>query len=712
MKDDWKRAVMQRLFTGAMAMYKEGIPREQGLPESVSAEELVGRMTLEEKLSMLTGQHDLAVRGVPRLGIPAVWASDATSGVRCFGRATSFPSGVMLAATWDREQLYRVGSVLADECRAQGVSILLGPGVNIARVPVNGRNFEYFGEDPFLAGDLAVSYIRGVQSGGVIPVIKHLACNNSEYDRHKSNSVVDERTLHELYLPAFEHGVVRGEVQGVMTSYNLVNGTYASEHPGLLREILKEQWGFKGIVLSDWNSLYSTDGVIREGVDVEMPKAKWLTRGKMRRALKRRRITEEMIDRKILNITATFLSTGVYKHPEPEERPLDTEENHNISLETALGAVVLLKHEHQVLPLDVCSQVLLTGRSALETPSGGGGSSYMPLGPESLNLLEGMNREGLRVAYSRHPADSDLRKSDHVVIATGFDRWLESEAYDRPYRLPEGEEDLILRAAQHCSSVIVLLHAGGDVDTSLWADNVQGILFCGYLGMHRGTAPAMLLSGKANPSGKLPFTMARSLEDYPAMRHYYRKPWEIRFMRILGPQGNTWFRPVHNLEYQERLMVGYRGFDSLDRDVQFPFGHGLSYTDFSLQDVILSRERIPWDAVITSGSRLDGDPIVTVSCTVENTGDRPGAQVIQLYIHEPHPPLQRPEQELKGFEKVYLNPGEQQSVRFQLNSRSFMCYDPDRRDWRVDPGRFDLRVAFSSRDIRGEAEVVLLKPGK
>ncbi len=697
MKHDWKRRLLQRLFTGAMAMYKQDVPADHdaGFPDP---DFLLSRMTLVEKIRILGGVDDLAVPGIPRLSIPKVWMSDASSGVRCFKQATAFPAGIMLAALWDRSLIYQVGSAIADECRAQGISVILGPGVNIARVPVCGRNFEYFGEDPFLAGDMAVSYIRGVQERGVMAVAKHFACNNSEFDRHKSNSVVDAKTLHEIYLAPFEHAVIRGSVNGVMTSYNQINGIYGAQHPYLLDEVLRTAWGFSGVVISDWNSLYHTEAAVHHGVDIEMPKARKMTVRKVKRALRSGRITEDMIDRKVRRILTVCSASEFYSSVKDESRGLNTEKHRALALKAAESSVVLLKNRNSTLPMKKGCTVSVLGRCAVNTPTGGGGSSFVPVvsGPGIAEALEG---EGFRVL--RDDSDDSISSSDYVVVAAGFDRFYESEAYDRPYRLLE--EDLLAldRACRINSKVIVMIHAGGDVETSSWIDKVQAVIFTGYLGMHRGTAPARVLSGAVNPSGKLPFTMARQLDDHGAMKGYPAAPWNISFVRVIGPQGNPRIRKPRTLEYQEGVFVGYRWFDEMNLSPQFPFGHGLSYTDFEITEA----EAAPLQAKAGSNALTD-PPIVTVSCRITNTGDRAGAQVVQLYVHEKTPKTARPEQELKGFEKIFLYPGESRTAAVELNTRAFMHHDG--QQWALNPGVFELRIGTSSREIHHRMEVHII----
>ncbi len=698
-----------------MPMYKPGIedalfPLSRDLSD---AHVLAQAMTLDEQIDMLSGKDDLALRGLPSLGLPDVWCSDATSGVRCFGPAAAFPAGISMAAAWNSDLMYRIGTILAEECRAVGVSILLGPGVNITRVPVCGRNFEYFGEDPFLSGELAVSYIKGLQDHGVTGVVKHLACNNSEYDRHRSNSVVDERTLREIYLPAFEAAVVKGRCRAVMAAYNQVNGTYTSEHPHLLDEILRGEWGFPYLVMSDWNSLYSTQETLEHGVDLEMPKARWLTKRKVRSLLRKGKISEAMITSKVMRILETCRDTGAYHRrvKDPNAKVL-TQEHISEALNASREGIVLLKNKDALLPVKQGAGIVLMGCCAADTPTGGGGSSFMRVDPSHPHLEEALRNAGLLVTYFKGTVIQDkdkqkLKEADYIVIATGFNRIWESEAYDRPYDLPNQEAKLILDAAKLNSSLIVLLHGGGDMETKSWIDAAPAVLFAGYLGMHRGTAPADIITGKAVPSGKLPFTMAKRLQDHPAMRTYYKKPWNMSFLRVFGPQGRPGFRKTSDLHYEEGIMVGYRHFDTNQVEPVFPFGHGLSYTSFAYNHLMVSPMEIGWEDFTKAGTSIDGGPVVQVSCSVRNTGNIAGAEVLQLYIHDETSFIMRPEQELKGFCKVFLEAGSEQRVTINLPARAFMYYDEKRETWKAEPGFYEVRIGSSSRDIRLKTKVHL-----
>ena len=686
-----------------------GAGNEAGTPEERTVK-LISKMTLDEKIAYISGIDSFAIRGIPRLGIPYIWASDATSGVRCFGPATAFPANVLLTATWNRDLIHSVGSVIAEEARAQGISILLGPGVNIARVPTCGRNFEYMGEDPYLAGEMAASYIRGVQGGGVMTTVKHFACNNSDYDRHKTDSVVDERTLREIYLPAFRKAVLAGGSRGVMTSYNPVNGTYASENRDLLIEILRKEWGFDGFVMSDWNSLYSTIGPILNGLDVEMPKSKWLSPARVRKALAAAEITEENLDTMISHMLFSAIKMGLFDRPLVDRnKTVNTPEADILAVRTVEEGVVLLKNTKKVLPLSAkqVKHIVVMGRNAFQAASGGGGSSYvLPSKPvpgmyESLRkfLPDDVTVEFVATKKGRiYKKDrSAVKQADAVIIATGFDKVHETETLDRSWEIPDKEAVLIFETARLNSLVVVVLNGGGDMETGSWVDSVPAVMHSFYPGQ-AGAAPVVdIIFGKVNPSGKLPFTMTKRWDDIAAISHYVKNPGKAGFGRILFGQGNPHIRKIAKMEYKEGLMVGYRHFDTNNIEPEFSFGHGLSYTTFSCSDLVISCGEIFKSALVKEG--------VDVTLLLRNTGGRAGSETVQLYVNDYVSSAVRPKKELKGFEKVFLKRGESREVTLHLDWEAFAFYSIEQKSWVVEPGDFEILAGFSSRDIRERAQL-------
>ena len=676
--------------------------------EKRTVEDLVSAMTDQEKIEYIGGVDGFCIRAVPRLGIPPIWACDATSGVRGVSApVTTFPSAIAMAASWNTPLIAEVSAAIAQECRAVGVSILLAPGVNIARVPTCGRNFEYFGEDPYLGGEMAAAYVVGAQGQGVLTTVKHYACNNSEYDRHKTDSVVDERTLHELYLAPFRRVVKAGGL-GVMTAYNPVNGTYSSEHEYLIQNILRKEWGFKGLVMSDWDSLYATKGPLLCGVDVEMPKARWMSPSLIAPLLETGLVAMESINSKIAHMLGAFTSLGILTHAVVDpEAPIGTPEHKQIALRIAQEGVVLLKNQDNVLPLNanVLGKVVIIGRNARVCPSGGGGSSNilhnLP-GKSLAGCLTGELVSNSTVSVLSpwwrlsNKGRAAVRDADVVIVNTGFDFVYESEAYDRIWRLPDGEVQCIHAAARLNNNVVVVVHGGGAMEMSSWIDAPKAVIDAFYLGESSAEAIVGILLGKVNPSGKLPFTMARSFSDYESTKNYPKDYAKISIGRLQGGQGNPKKRRIRPMLYREGLLVGYRQFDTIGPEPLFPFGHGLSYTTFTYHDLHVDKENLE--------TNEEG---ILVACEVENSGPLYGAEVVQLYIHPVDPPVFRPYQELKGFQKVSLNAGERTVVRFILQAEDFSRYDEKRHSWVTDSGEYSIHIGSSSRDIRKSAKVLL-----
>ena len=432
------------------------------IPMDQLTDQFLDSMSLDEKIQYISGYQDLAIQPLPRLGLPSIWCSDATAGLRSFSGGTSYPAPLGMTASWDEELIHQTGKALAREFRNRGISILLGPGINIYRVPTCGRNFEYMGEDPYLAGKMASSYIRGAREEGVITAVKHFACNNSEYDRHKTNSVVNTRALREIYLPAFEMAVKEGGARAVMTAYNPVNGSYASENSVLLKDILRSEWGFDGFVLSDWNSLYSTAGPIKSGLDLEMPQAKWFSAKKIRKALKRGNIREEDLNRMVKNLLGTLLKEGIYHRSQKDsEKPIHSEEQVNLARKVATESMILLKNSGDFLPLDPESEgtLIVTGRMSRNTETGGGGSSFVRTSA-GIDFLTGITEAAgkLKVEYlpwsESAVSEEDIKKirqARAVVYCAGFSHSEESECWDRSWDLPYGQSDSISGHSQYQS---------------------------------------------------------------------------------------------------------------------------------------------------------------------------------------------------------------------------------------------------------------------
>ena len=644
------------------------------------AAELVSQMTLEEKCAYVGGSEDgFYIRPVERLGIPLIRMADGPQGVRNNTKSTLFACGVAAAASWNEDVTYEMGVALGYDSRARGVHILLGPGVNIYRSPLCGRNFEYMGEDPLLASRTAVQYIKGVQSQGVMATVKHFALNNQEFNRHHVSSDADERTMNEIYFPAFKAAVDAG-VASVMSSYNLVNNVHSAENEWLLKETLKGKWGFNGFVMSDWTSTYSTLGCVRSGLDLEMPKGFCMNYKNIKPLIETGVVREKYIDEKVETILASLIAYGFLDRPQldttiKEDNPYSREVAYRLSCESA----VLLKNEG-ALPLKKGDKITLMGPRADVIPCGGGSGAVDPL--YSISLLQGMNGlgEDFPVTYVEDYAKNAdvLKDASAVVVSVGFDKHTEKEDHDRTFALPEGQDEMIEFALENNDNVIVVVYSGGGIDMSRWGDKVSAIVMGWYPGQEGGQAIARMLAGEFSPSGRLPFTMEAAAEDNPTYTNYYvEKP--------LTKRGHS----TLNVTYGEGVFVGYRGYEKNGVCPAYAFGHGLTYTTFEYSDL----------KTVKAGDGYD------VTFTVTNTGDFDAAEVAQVYVGEQNPVVVRPAKELKGYDKVFVKAGESAEVKVHLPESAFAYYDVDIHGWNVTPGMFNIMVGAASDDIRLQTEV-------
>ena len=713
----------------AGAPYKDA---RQPVEKRVS--DLLSRMTLEEKASMIAGSGWMESMPIERLGIPAIKMADGPMGVRSWAGSsaitsaanapvkvltTSFPSGVAMAATWDTELVQREGQAIAQEVVALGRDMILGPTVNINRVPLWGRNFEGYGEDPYLAGRLGVAYVRGVQGEGVIPSVKHYAANNEEYERHRIDATIDERTLHEIYLPAFKAAVQEGGAWTVMSAYNKVNGVHCAENSVLLSDVLKKEFGFKGFVISDWGSTYSTAPTVNAGMDLEMPGGPpmkpwlarpatqaagnsdgWLVPEKVIPEIKAGHISEATLDDNVSRILRVIFVSGLFDHPHPGGGEVDTPAQKAVALQGATEGIVLLKNAGALLPLDAAKihSIAVIGPNAAVARTGGGGSSLVR--PKyAIAPLEGIREragEGVKVSYAlgvgmegEDPTQDtpDARATrlkeavntaagaDVAIVVVGRYAKLESESFDvKTMDLPAGQDELIDAVVKANPHTVVVLNTGDPVTMSKWLDRTPALLDMWYGGQEGGHALAAVLFGDANPSGKLPVSLPKKFEDSPAFGHY----------------------PGENLKvnYAEGIYVGYRYYDTKKVEPQFPFGFGLSYTKFEYSDLKVTPHAGAGNAA-------------EVSVKVRNSGSRAGAEVVQLYVHDGHSKIDRPVHELKGFSRVDLKPGEAMTVQFKLDRAAFSYWSPDKKDWLAEPGTFEIQVGASSRDIRLRAPLEL-----
>ncbi|HET6149734.1 MAG TPA: glycoside hydrolase family 3 C-terminal domain-containing protein [Polyangia bacterium] len=804
---------------------------------------IVKRMTLDEKLDYIGGVNNFYVRAHPRLHLPALRMADGPLGVRNVGPSTAYAAGIALAASFDTDLAGRVGALIGRDARARGVHVLLGPGMNIYRSPLCGRNFEYFGEDPFLASRMAVAYIRGVQAQGVSATAKHFIANNSEFDRHHADAVIDERTMREIYLPAFEAAVTEAHVGAIMSAYGLVNGVHMTQHDRLNNQLVKKEWAFDGLIMSDWMATYDGVAAANAGLDLEMPSGAFMNRATLLPAIQQGKVTVATIDDKVRRILRKAIQFGWLDREQTDLAwPLFAPQGRQLALETARGSMVLLKNQGDLLPLDKSKlkSIAVIGPDAYPAiPAGGGSAQVRPF--VAVSFLEGLAAElgaGASVTFNRGvatlaeifdssefvtspqmgdgpgagkpgligeyfndatinghaaltrvdehvnfawdkpvtwptgpvktssarwtgffipPSDGDYRfaaftygldeyrlyldgklifersaqtqpiasrtlrleggrayavrfdyvhadhharvgfgvrradqlldpaakalaaRADVAIVLAGFDPMTEAEGYDRTFQLPLGQDELINSVRAANKNTVVALTAGGGVDMLKWIDRVPAVIQTWYAGQEAGTALAQLLVGAFSPSGKLPASFERRLEDGATFRSYY-------------PQAP---RPSMKVAYSEGVFVGYRHFDHSGIKPLFPFGHGLSFTRFKLADLRISPEA------------LDGDAPVTVSFAITNIGARAGAEVVQVYVADHHAPVPRPPKELKGFAKISLEPGESRRAQVQLDRRAFSYFDVGAQRWTAAPGDFEILVGTSSQSIELRGKVTL-----
>jgi beta-glucosidase len=633
-------------------------------------------MTLEEKCDYVGGSKDgFYIRPIERLGIPLIRMADGPQGVRNNTKSTLFACGVAAAASWNEDVVYEMGVALVQDSRARGVHILLGPGVNIYRSPLCGRNFEYMGEDPILAGNTAAQYIKGVQSQGVMATVKHFALNNQEFNRHHVSSDADERTMYEIYFPAFKAAVDAG-VASVMSSYNLVNNVHAAENKWLLTDVLRNEWGFQGFVMSDWTSTYSTLGCVRSGLDLEMPRGACMKYETIKPLIETGVIREKDIDAKVENILSSIIAYGFLDRPQldttiKEDNPYSREVAYKLSCESA----VLLKNSG-ALPLNKGGKIALMGPRADIIPCGGGSGSVDPL--YSISLYEGMNQLGEDfpvdlIAEDYKSKAKELQAADVVVVSVGFDKQTEKEDHDRTFSLPDGQDEMIEFALANNDNVVVVIYAGGGVDMSRWQDKVSAIVMGWYPGQEGGLAIARMLAGEFSPSGRLPLTIEARVEDNPTYTNYYVE-------NPLTKRGHS----TLNVTYGEGVFVGYRGYEKNGVQPAYPFGHGLTYTTFEYSDITVKPSRGGYD----------------LTFTLSNTGQYDAAEVAQVYVGEVNPTVLRPSKELKAYKKVFVKAGESVQVDVHLPKSAFAFYDVDSHDWKINSGEFNIMVGASSCDIR------------
>ena len=829
------------------------LTRAQSQGDDEKINRLLAQLSLQEEIRLLSGSSVMATTGIERLHIPAFRMSDGPMGAHIPPPSTAYPAGIGLAASWDRELAQQIGNQIGRDARSRGVSFLLGPGVNIYRTPLNGRNFEYFGEDPFLAGEIAVGYINGVQSEGVSATIKHFAANNSEYFRFTSDSQVSERALREIYLPAFEAAVKKAHVGSIMDSYNLVNGQHATQNYHLNVEIARQQWHFDGVVMSDWVSTHDGIAAANAGLDLEMPFGWYMNELALAPAVRQGKVKAPVIEDKVRHLLHTAYRFG-WMDRDPTDPAISryNQEGRVAALQGAHESIVLLKNDRDALPLDPerVKTIAVIGPDAFPAIPTAGGSGQVPpftsvsiltgisdrlagrvnvlydrgvpsLGvlaarsgfsttpdkltpgltvetfdnpafhgkpisvrkemtadtgaseldnPDMAEMINGMTSDqmqafmylgatkhyerwtgyyiaratGTFAAFVEDQAQYRLmiddkitidhgeipksavaqasvtltpgphkvvletlgapqaggdhirmgiaqegtlvnqtaidlaRRVDAVILAVGFDPEIETEGADREFRLPPGQDELIEAVAAANHNTVVTLTAGGSVDTSRWLDKVAALFQNWYLGQEGGTALAEILFGDVNPSGRLPISWEQNLKDNPSIASYYPAPGTLA------------------IPYKDDIFVGYRGYQHNHISPLFPFGFGLSYTTFQYANLQIHATGLPG--------------AYEVAFNVTNTGSHAGADVAQVYVSEDQPRVPRPPQELKGFARVALQPGETKRVTIPLDARSFTWYDEKAAAWHADPGSFTVHVSRSSTDAQLDGKVTLAQP--
>lgn len=657
-------------------------------------QEIIDKLTLEEKASLCSGKDFWHMKGIERLDIPSIMLTDGPHGLRKKDEenggpsldnsvpATCFPTAVTTASSWDPELLYEMGVTLGEECLAEKVSVLLGPGVNMKRSPLCGRNFEYFSEDPLLAGEVAAGFINGVQSKGIGTSLKHFATNNQEMRRMSVDSVVDERALREIYLTAFEIAVKKAHPWTVMNAYNKLNGTYCSDSEKLQQTILRDEWGFDGVVVTDWGAANDRVQGIIAGNDLEMPTSGGYNDKKIADAVRKGQLSIDMLDRRIDALLDLIFKSekalGCYTY--------DKKAHHELAHKVAAQSMVLLKNEDNILPIQKGKKVAVIGELARSPRYQGAGSSQ--INPTELtDAFSALIKEGYQPLYSPgydkkskgisqlliNDACALAKKSDVVLLFIGLTEEYEAEGYDRTtLELPTSHNRLAEEICEVNDNVVVVLSGGSPV-TMPWLSKVKGVLNAYLGGQASGSAVSDIISGKQNPCGKLAETYPLSLKD----------------TQCFGSYPGT----VMTTEYRDSVYIGYRYYDTAKKEVLFPFGFGLSYTSFEYSSLKLSKKKIK-----------DTDEL-TVSFKVKNTGSVAGAEISQVYVSDVESTIYRPEKELRGFAKTFLEPGEEKEVKVTLSKRAFAYFNVNINDWHVESGDFKILVGASSRDIKLEDTV-------
>jgi len=673
------------------------------------ADSILSLMTLDEKIEMIGGHNSFFTKGFEKYNIPAFYFSDATQGVHIrknldssTQKSTAFPCPLALTATWNPSLANSFAKSIGEECRANNVAVLLGPGMNIYRISQNGRNFEYFGEDPFLAARMIENYVVGMQSTGTITTLKHFLCNNSDFHRRRTNSVVDERAIHEIYLPAFKAGVDAGAL-AVMTSYNQVNGEWAGQNGYVINQLLKKELGFKGLVMTDWWSVYDPEKVIKSGLDLEMPGegskdipdltviGDIYLRTNAARLIREGKVTEADVNRMAKNSMRAFIAMGDYDRPVKDASYMQKYPEHEkVALQTAREGIVLLRNEKNILPLSASAKknILVVGKYVEDIARGLGSAEV--LGYNNIKMIDALRTEfGPTVVYAKNPTDAQLKEASFVVVSIGTS---DSEGWDKSFNLPTESNALVENVAKLNKNMVVVVSAGGGLKMTDWNDKVPALIYAWYAGQNGYSALAEILSGKTNPSGKLPITIEKKFEDSPGFGYI---PNGMELYKGWGGDYIAPKIPVFDINYKEGIFVGYRWYESKKIEPLYHFGFGLSYTTFEYSNLKVSKSEI---------SKTEG---VTVEFDLKNTGKRLGAEVAQLYIQTLNSSVERPVKELKAFVKVELKAGESKIVTLHLKNNDFAYWDVKSHAWKVEAGNYNLLLGSSSNNIKQTVKLTI-----
>lgn len=661
--------------------------------------EILNQMTIDEKISIIGGYNMFYTKGFDKFNIPAMYLSDATQGVNIrpelpnqLEKSVAFPSPIALTSTWNTELSNIYAKSIGEECRAGEIAILLGPGMNIYRISQNGRNFEYFGEDPYLAARMVENYVVGMQETGTIATLKHFIANNTDYKRRTSNSVVDDRALREIYMPAFEAGVDAGAM-AVMTSYNLVNGEYAGQSKEVITGLLRDDLGFKWLVMSDWWSVWDSEKVIKSGLDLDMPgepreeypnymkKDGFFLRFTAKSLLENGKVEEADIDRMVTNILTTQIAMGLLERPIKDTSYFENFDNHiEVALQTARESMVLLKN-NGVLPISKSDDIsiLLTGEYSDKIPCGGGAAEVK--GYDNVTMFAALKEVyGSKVTYLEKPDNQAIENADYVIYSAGT---FDSEGWDKSFDFPESVNKDIKNIASLNKNTIVAVSSGSGMNMTEWNDEIAGLIYSWYPGQIGFKAFAEIVAGITNPSGKLPITIEKTFKDSPGSDYIP----EGKELYTGWQEDHKIIDPIIDVKYDEGIFVGYRWYEHKAIEPLYNFGFGLSYTSYEYSNLKLEHSSIK------AGSS------VSFKIDIKNTGTMDGQEIVQIYVRDIEASVERPLKELKDFQKVQLNAGAEKTLCFTLTERDFAFWDVKTEKWVVEPGQFEILVGSASNNI-------------